>query len=71
MGEVHRARDTRLGREVAIKVLPGESATEPVRLRPHPRKTKARHYCRCDGAAPRDPQNAANGRAFPSAFAGV
>ena len=32
MGEVFRARDTRLGREVTIKVLPGE-LTEPERLR--------------------------------------
>jgi serine/threonine protein kinase len=32
MGEVYRAKDSRLGREVAIKVLPGEVAREPERL---------------------------------------
>ena len=33
MGEVYRARDTRLGREVAIKVLPGAFSADPERLR--------------------------------------
>ena len=41
MGEVYRATDTRLGREVAIKVLPGDLETDPERLRRFEREARA------------------------------
>ncbi|MBZ5589666.1 MAG: serine/threonine protein kinase, partial [Acidobacteriia bacterium] len=41
MGEVYRARDTRLGREVAIKVLPAEFAADADRLRRFEQEAKA------------------------------
>ena len=41
MGEVYRARDARLGREVALKVLPGEVATHPDRLRRFEQEARA------------------------------
>ncbi len=41
MGEVYRARDDRLGRDVAIKVLPEEVAGDPDRLRRFDQEAKA------------------------------
>src|SRR5438093_532730 len=41
MGEVYRARDTRLGREVAIKVLPAALAKDPDRLRRFEQEARA------------------------------
>jgi Tol biopolymer transport system component len=41
MGEVYRARDTRLGREAAIKVLPSALASDPERLKRFEREAQA------------------------------
>jgi len=41
MGEVYRAKDSRLGREVAIKVLPAEYSSDPDRLRRFEQEAKA------------------------------
>jgi Tol biopolymer transport system component len=41
MGEVYRARDTRLGREVAVKVLPASFAAEAERLRRFEQEARA------------------------------
>jgi Tol biopolymer transport system component len=41
MGEVYRARDTRLQREVAVKVLPSTVASDPDRLRRFEKESRA------------------------------
>ena len=41
MGEVYRARDTRLNREVAVKVLPAHFAGDPERLRRFEQEARA------------------------------
>ena len=41
MGDVYRARDTRLGRTVAIKVLPADAASDPERRRRFEQEARA------------------------------
>jgi eukaryotic-like serine/threonine-protein kinase len=40
MGEVYRARDTRLGRDVAVKILPKEMSADPARKQRFEREAK-------------------------------
>src|SRR5512136_188755 len=41
MGEVYRARDPRLGRDVAVKILPSEVGADPERLRRFEQEARA------------------------------
>jgi serine/threonine protein kinase/Tol biopolymer transport system component len=41
MGEVYSARDTRLGRNVAVKILPADVATDPERIRRFEQEARA------------------------------
>jgi serine/threonine protein kinase len=49
MGEVYRARDGRLSRDVAIKVMPASFAGDPDRLMRFEREAKSRHVVNEDG----------------------
>ncbi|MGE5413719.1 MAG: protein kinase domain-containing protein, partial [Syntrophomonadaceae bacterium] len=41
MGEVYRARDSRLGRTVAVKVVPAAVASDPERLKRFEKEARA------------------------------
>ena len=56
MGEVYRARDTRLAREVAVKVLPQAVANDPDALTRFEREARAVAALSHTPAGPRPPR---------------
>ena len=51
MGEVYRAEDTKLGRVVAVKVLPADTAADPTRLVRLQQRARARYNIQSTGLA--------------------
>jgi serine/threonine protein kinase len=56
MGEVFRARDTRLGRDVALKILPPDVTKEPGRLERFDREARAIAALNHPHSSPSTPQ---------------
>jgi serine/threonine protein kinase len=69
MGEVYRARDTRLERNVAIKILPAQFSSDPVRKQRFEREAKTisslnhPHICVLHDLSPDNCESRDRGRA--------